>query len=151
MVVTHSRPIKIIWMTSSSHHSSKKKKKKPVSPTNTAMNRCSVEEPVHVRPGERRAIVCGVEEEKEKVCDSPLTRLITDEEDSEELCCKFPAPRRRVCLTLSALYYGAAAPGDAHTLTRARADERARTTSCCCLCLLDSLCSGRHTVALNTS
>lgn len=46
----------------------------------------------------------GVEEE-EKECDSPLTPLITDEEDSEELRCEFPAPPSRVCLTLSALYY----------------------------------------------
>lgn len=81
---------------------------------------------VHVRPGEGKGIVCGVEEEDEKACDSPLTPLITDEEDSEELCCKFPGSRCRVCRTLSALYYRGAAPCDAHTHTQTRVDERER-------------------------
>lgn len=109
--------------------------------SNAALSRCSAAQPVHVRRG-KEGIVCGVEEENEKVCDSPLTPLITVEEDSEELCCKFPGPRSRVCLTLSALYYRAAAPCDAHTRTQTRADERARTTSRCYLCLLDSLTRG---------
>lgn len=79
--------------------------------------------PVQVSIGKERN-VCGVEEENEKVCDSPLTLLITDEEDSEELCCKFPGPRCRVCRTLSALYYRASAPCDVHP--HAHTHERLR-------------------------
>lgn len=93
------------------------------------------DKPAHVSPG-KEGIVCGEEEDEDKKeCDSPLTPLITVEEDSEEARCKFPGPLCGVCLALSAPHYRAAAPCDAHTRTRTRAHERARTTSRCYLCL----------------
>lgn len=50
-------------------------------------------------------------------CDSPLTPLITDEEDSVEFCCKFLMPQCWVCLMLSPLYYSPQHLGLTHAHT----------------------------------
>lgn len=74
------------------------------------------------RQERKRDCLCG----GKRRCDSPLTRLITDGEDSVELCRKFLLPQCCVCLMLSPLYYSPQHPGQ-HTHTE---QERERECKC---------------------
>lgn len=66
-----------------------------------------------------RNCLCG----RKRKCDSRLTPLITDEEDSAELCCKFLLPQCGVCLMPSSLYYSR------HTSERDSQSEKERSNN----------------------
>lgn len=80
---------------------------------------------------------------RKRKCDSRLTPLITDEEDSAELCRRFLLPQCGVCLMPSSLHYSR------HTAQSAERDSQSEKERNNGPLLSDILLQGSHSVCFN--